>query len=324
MAATEHLLLFAAALSTCVVSGSNEGATLAATSSRSGALAPLESIALLSIFAGVTPLLVGTKVATTIAHGLVSFEAHGGQLAFLLAAGVALGVVAVLAHRGLPTSLTMALTGAIVGVGVGDRLPTRLATALGVLVAGIAAPFVSLAIAYLLAPLARLVLGTGLRAERRGRPLGVLSFLAESVAYGANGAEKLVAILAVADGTRGGAVRATPLNAVLIAVCFALGALSSIRVMAPRLGPGLARAGPDNTLAAVVGATVSVFGGAVVGIPLSSTQAVTAALLGGSARLVPWSVRWQAVREIAMAWVLTLPLALGAGALGGLALHLAT
>lgn len=323
MAAAEHVLLYVAALSTCVVSGANDGATLAATSSRSGALSPLAAVALLSLTAAAAPLVVGTKVATTIAHGLVSFESDGGQLAFLAAVAVTLGVVAVLALRGRPTSLTMALTGAIVGVGVGDGLPTRLTTALGVLVAGIVAPFLSLAVAYALAPFARRVLGAGPRTERRGRRLGVLAFAAQSIAYGANDAEKLVAILAVAGGARAGAVRASAGGELAVALCFGLGALVSIRTLAPRLRTGLGRARQDGTLAAVAGATTSVLGGALVGLPLSSTQAVTAALLGGSARLVPWSVRWQAVREIALAWVLTLPLALGVGALVGIVLRLA-
>ncbi len=313
----EHVALFFAALAMCAVSGANDGATLAATSSRSGAFSPLAGIAALSLAAGAAPLIVGTKVAATLAHGLVSFESGGGRLAFLAAVAIALLVVAALAQRGLPTSLTMALSGAIVGVGLGDNLPTRLSTALGVLGAGMLAPLVALFLAFGLAPALRRALGSRDTAVVRGRRLGVVAFLAQSLAYGANDAEKLVAILAVANGAGTARVHATLGGQAVIALCFALGALTSIRAIAPRLTTGMARAGQDGTLSASIGATAAVLGGAVVGMPLSSTQAVTAALLGGSARLSPWSVRWQPVRQIALAWVATLPLALGLGALVG-------
>ncbi|MDA8296692.1 MAG: inorganic phosphate transporter [Actinomycetota bacterium] len=319
----EHVALFCAALAMCAVSGANDGATLAATSSRSGAFSPLAGIGALSLAAGAAPLLVGTKVAATLAHGLVSFESGGGRLAFLSAVAIALCVVAALARRGLPTSLTMALSGAIVGVGLGDDLPTRWSTALGVLGAGIGAPFLALLVAFALAPVLRRALGDREHAAVRGRRLGVIAFLAQSLAYGANDAEKLVAILAVATGAGTVQVHATLAGQGLIALCFGLGALTSIRAIAPRLTTGMARPSQDGTLSALIGATAAVLGGAVIGMPLSSTQAVTAALLGGSARLTPWGVRWQPVRQIFVAWVATLPLALGLGALLGAAVRLA-
>jgi PiT family inorganic phosphate transporter len=56
-------------------------------------------------------------------------------------------------------------------------------------------------------------------------------------------------------------------------------------------------------------------------MPLSSTQATTAGLFGGVARLTPSQVRWSQVRSIGAAWVLTLPSSVALGALFGLLLR---
>ncbi|MDA8034752.1 MAG: inorganic phosphate transporter [Actinomycetota bacterium] len=310
MAATERIWLTALALAFAFVSGANDGVTLAATSARSRAMAPLVALGVLAVAVGAVPLVLGTGVAGTVAHGLVSFERSDGQLAFLCAGLCALVVVLTLSRRGLPTSLTMALTGAIVGAGLGAGLPTRWSTVAAVLLSGVVAPIVSGLLAYLLAPGTRTLLGARRRC-RGARALQLVAYLGQCIAYGVNDGEKLVALLAVASAAPGGAVRASAGGQALLAGAFAAGGLLFLRRTATRVAGQMVRASEEGTLAAVVAATVAVVGGAAAGMPLSSTQATTAALLGGSARLVPWGVRWQQVRSIGLAWALTLPLATG-------------
>lgn len=300
------------------MSGANDGVTLAATSARSRAMPPLVALGVLAVAVGAVPLVLGTGVAGTVAHGLVSFEHSDGQLVFLCAGLCALVVVLALSRRGLPTSLTMALTGAIVGAGLGAGLPTRWSTVAAVLISGVTAPLVSVLLAYLLAPGTRALLGTRPR-RRRARVLQIVAYLGQCIAYGVNDGEKLVALLAVASTAPGGSVGASTGGQALLALAFAVGGLLYLRRTATRVAGQMARVGEEGTLAAVVAATIAVVGGAGAGMPLSSTQATTAALLGGSARLVPWGVRWQQVRSIGLAWAITLPsataLAFGAGLL---------
>lgn len=320
---THHAGLVLLALAFSFASGANDGVTLAATSARSRAMPPLAAIGLLAVAVGSVPLLLGTGVASTVAHGLVSFEHSDGQAVFVDAVASSLAVVLALSRRGLPTSLTMALTGAIVGAGIGAGLPTRWATIGAVLASGVAAPVLSLALAFVLARPVRLLLGAGSRRRRRARLAQRAAFLVQCVAYGANDAEKLPALLAIAAGPMaGGAVQASAGGQALLAVAFAAGALVFVRKTSARVAGQMARVGDDGTLSAVVAATATVLGGSGVRMPLSSTQATTSALLGSSARLEPWSVRWQEVRSIGVAWVTTLPSAFGLACLAGLLVRL--
>ncbi len=313
--------LLVAALAFAIVSGANDGATLAATSSRSRAFSPLVSIAILTTAVASVPLLFGAGVATTLAHGLVSFQVSGGQVAFLAAVASALGVVFFLAWRGRPTSLTLALTGGIVGVGLGAHLATRWATVIDVLGAGLAGPLLSAAVAFVLAPRIRRLLATGAVRERRARLFERVGFVIQSLAYGANDAAKLAALLAVASAANVNPVHAQVIGQLVLGVCFALGALLAIRRIAALVGEQITRARHDATVSAIFGASISVLGGAIGGMPLSSTQATASALVGSSARLGPWRVRWNEVRVLATAWTLTLPMSVGLGAALGLILQ---
>jgi len=301
------------------VSGGNDGVTLASTSARSRALPPLAAIALLTIAVGATPLVLGAGVAGTVAHGLVSFERTDGRLVFVDAVLSSLAIVLSLSRRGLPTSLTMALTGSLVGAGFGAGLPTRWATIGAVVVSGVLAPVVSLALALALARPLRALLGGGSERRRRARLAQLSAFAGQCVAYGANDAQKLPALLALASGPAAVAsLHAQVTGQLLLAVAFAAGALAHLRRVSARVAGQMARAGDAGTLSALVAATAAVLGGSALRMPLSSTQATTAGLLGGSARLEPWRVRWDEVRSIALAWATTLPSAFGLALLGGL------
>lgn len=315
---TAHVGLIALALAFAFASGANDGVTLAATSARSRALPPLAAIGLLVVAVGGVPLLIGTGVASTVAHGLVSFERSDGKAVFADAVVSSLVVVLALSRRGLPTSLTMGLTGAIVGAGLGAGLPTRWSTIGAVFASGVAAPVVSFALAFALARPVRLLLGVGERRRRRARLAQIAAFLAQSLAYGANDAEKLPALFALAGGSVAGSVRASGFGQLLLALAFGVGALVYLRRISARVAVQMARVDDDGTLSAIVAATASVLAGSGVRMPLSSTQATTAALLGGSARLEPWGVRWQEVRAISLAWATTLPFTFALAFLAGL------
>ena len=300
------------------VSGANDGATLAAMGTRTGALSILSAVLLLVAAVAVVPAAVGTSVATTLAHGLVAFEARGGRLAFLLAVVSALAVVLVLTRRGLPTSVTLALNGAIVGVGVGAGLALSWVTVAVVVAAGLLGPFLVFGAGFVLAPAVRLALGNPSAGQGRSRLLQRLGFLLQSVAYGANDAEKMVAFMAVATGASLDPVRTSALDQVALATCFGAGALFAMRRLSMRLTEQMVRVRNENSLSALVASSVVVLAGSALGLPLSSTQSSTAGLLGGTERVAPQRVRPQQVVALLMAWAATLPSAALLAALGGL------
>lgn len=309
-------LLVAAALATALVSGSNDGATLVALNTRTTTISPINAIVILSVLVGLGPFLVGTAVATTVAHGLVAFEQHGGSVAFLVAVLCALVVVFALSHRGLPTSVTLALTGTIVGAGIGFGLPVHWGVVAAVLLAGVVAPLAAAAAGFAAASAEQHFQPPALPRRAR-RAVEWAGFVIEAFAYGSNDAEKLVAIMAVAIGSGTAGIRVSPLGQAGLALCFAPGILLSVRQVAARVSERMVQVRSDTVIGVTFCASGVVLVSSALGYPISSTQAATAALLGVGARVAPRRVQWGQAGAIGMAWVVTLPISIALAATVG-------
>jgi len=310
----EGALLVVAAIAFAVVSGANDGGTLIAMGLKISSVKPLTAIGLLSVAVMAGPILIGTRVATTLADRLVAFEGDAGDSALLVAVAVALLVVAVLSYKGLPTSLTLALMGGIAGSGVGFRLPVAWDTVGFVLAMGAAAPFVGAVGGFAFSRfLLRYIPGRGTAATRIGLAHR-LAFGLQCLAYSVNDGQKMLALFAVTAGTASGAVSARPEQVVVIGVLFALGILISLRRFAGLLGGGIMLLRPANAITAEFSSAAVLFGTAALGAPVSMTQSVTAALIGSGLSEGYGRIRWQAAFRIVLAWVFTLPAAAGLAA----------
>ena len=305
----EGAFLLASASAFALVSGANDGSTLVAMGTRTRAIPPAVGIAVMLVLVAVGPLLVGTAVATTLAHRLVAFGGAEGRVALLAAVVTALIVVFVLTRRGTPTSLTLALTGGIVGAGIGARLPVQWPVVGKVLVIGLAAPLLSVVAGWLVyralrGPLGRLV------AQRFIHVSQYLGFALQCLAYSANDAQKMVAIVAIGTSAQLNPVAATVEGQLAIALLFGAGILLTLRVMAGRVGEGVMYIRTPHFIATSIGSSVVVLATSVLGVPVSSTQAATGAAVGSGVAASPFSIRWNEVSKIGLAWVITLPVSI--------------
>ena len=81
------------------------------------------------------------------------------------------------------------------------------------------------------------------------------------------------------------------------------------------LGMRLAHLKPYHGFAAETAASVTVLANTLVGVPLSTTHAITGAIVGvGAARGIR-AVKWGVGKKILYAWVVTFPLCIGGGML---------
>jgi inorganic phosphate transporter, PiT family len=305
--------LLASAAGFAVVSGANDGATLAVMGTRTRRITPALGIVCLMVFVALGPLLVGTAVATTLAHRLVSFQGADGRLALLAAVVASLAVVFALNRRGTPTSLTLALTGGIVGAGLGAGLPVQWPVIIGVLVIGIAAPLLSAPAGWLVyrilgGPVGKFIARHWINGAQYA------CYLLLSLAYSANDAQKMVAIVAIGTSAQLSPVAATVPSQVLIAGLFGAGVLLTVRRMASRVGEGVMYIRTPHYIAMSVGASCVVLATAALGVPVSTTQAATGAAVGSGVATSPYGVRWREVSRIGVAWIVTLPLSVGLGA----------
>ncbi|MFI6819305.1 anion permease [Nonomuraea sp. NPDC050328] len=320
-------LAFAAtAVMFVLVTGANDGAALIGLCLRFPKVPGWLTVTLLAGALMAVPYVLGVAVAATFTERLAGLGAHGGAAAFLAGVVIAVGVVAMLAGRGLPTSLTLAVVGGITGAGFGAGLPVSVSGLVTVLAIGAGAPLAGVLLGYLLGALSRRVPSHG-RMPRIVLTAHLLAYGAQCVAYAVNDGQKMLAVVSVAvevgrHGVGGiGPVQVGPAWMALLVLVFLAGALTSLPRVGARLGRGLVLARPLHVVSAEAAAAGAVLGSSVLGAPVSMTQSVTAGVVGAAASEGSRRVRWHGVVTIGTAWAVTLPSSMALGCLAGLAVR---
>jgi PiT family inorganic phosphate transporter len=318
-------VLFGAAALYNVVAGFNSGGNLMGSFVAARAFTLGGAGLVLLAGAALGPWVVGTAVAHSIVFAVVALPGLGAR-AYLAAVLAALAVLAICWWRALPTNATLALVGALAGTGLAAAGPG------GVVWSQVWKVFASmlaaLAIGAATGVLAWALLRAVLRHADEGatgalRGLQAVTGLLQGFAYGSNDAEKamgLFALLAAWGSASGRAALAAgslpvPAWAVWTALAtfgagMALGGARIARTVGGRFFPVRAR----DALAAQLAAGLTVIAAAAAGGPVSSTQTATAALRPAGAARRASLPRWSLVTRMAMAWAVTLPLALALGA----------
>lgn len=280
-----------------VVSGMNDGGSLLATGLKLPTVRPAAGLLILVVMVAVVPLATN-KVALTFVTRLATFSGPGGRSAMTIAVICALAVVTVLSSRGRPTSLTLAVVGGVTGAGIGWGLPVSYGWVALVLAIGLLAPFVGGLASW--AAIRTLLLVTDWPGLSRWHWAG---FLLQCLAYAANDAQKMLAVFMIALGFTGAPIGVTS----LVAVLFGLGALYGL----PKAGRTLSReiivSRPLHGVAAEFGSGFAVIASALIGMPVSMTQAIAGGLIGAGVSQGGGRVRWYAAAKIVIAWLLTLP-----------------
>ncbi len=297
-----------------------------------GAMTPRQAITVAAVFNLLGPIVAGTAVADTV--GSLIDVGTDDVLGILLAALVAAVAWNLLTWRfGLPSSSSHALVGGLVGAAmvVGGAAAVnwvgrdgwRPVGIMGVLAALAVSPLLGAAAGWAAEASARRSLR---RAHRRvTRPIlrgEWVTSAALAFSHGTNDAQKTMGVITLAL-VAGGALPSFDVPLWVKVVCAAamtLGtALGGWRIVRT-VGRGIYRIRPLEGLASQGSSALVIGGAAALGAPVSTTHVVASSVVGvGSARR-RHHVRWRVVREILLAWVVTLPacaaLAAGAALLG--------
>jgi PiT family inorganic phosphate transporter len=308
------------AIAFAVTNGFHDAANSIAALVVTRAATPLQAIVLASAFNLLGPLLLGAAVANTIG-GIVTVTPSAADQ--VIGAGLAAAVIWNLAtwSRGLPSSSAQALVGGLVGA----------ALAQGGLDAvnwggfehgrpvGVFGTLISLAISPPLGALAALLVIRSLRriARRatrrwagpvRGGQWATAAAL--SFSHGANDAQKAVGVIAallLASGrisTLSAPTWVTLACAAALTVGTALGGWRIIRTV----GRGIYRIQRIDGLASTGASAAVIFGASLVGAPTSTSQVVASSVVGVGGGRRRWRhVHWQVVRQMSVAWLITLP-----------------
>jgi len=145
----------------------------------------------------------------------------------------------------------------------------------------------------------------------------LVTALALALRHGANDAQKTMGIITLALVT-GGYLSSFTVPTWVIVACAAMIALGTSVggwKLIKTLGGKFYRIRPVDGFTSQLTSAVVILGNSLVGGPVSTTQVVSSAVMGVGAGQRMSKVRWGVAKEIAVAWLLTIPATglLGAG-----------
>lgn len=297
------------------LNGFHDSANIVTTVITSRALRPRAALLLaaLAVFAG--PFLFGVAVAETVGADLLNPEAL--DLAVVLSglsAAVAWNLVTW--YMGVPSSSSHALIGGLLGAavlsaGVGIVQTPGLVK---VLLALFLSPPLGLAAGFLLLRLALFLLrGASPHVNRLLRRGQVLTLIGLGLSHGTNDGQKTMAVLTLGLVTAGRIDRfQVPLWVITVSgLAMALGTSLGGWRLIRTLGGRLFRIRPAHGFVSQIGGAGVILGAAFLGGPVSTTQVMSSAIMGAGAGQRIGQVRWHVLREMLIAWSLTIPLTAG-------------
>ena len=308
------------ALAFAVTNGFHDAANSIAALVATRAATPLQAIVLASGFNLLGPLLLGAAVANTIG-GIVSVKPAAADQ--VIGAALAAAVIWNLAtwSRGLPSSSAQALVGGLVGAALveGGVDAVNWGGFHGGHPVGVIGTVVSLVISPPLGALAallmiRVVRRLARRATRRwGAPARSAQWAtaaALAFSHGANDAQKAIGVIAallLAGGRISSLAAPTWVTFVCAAALTAGTALGGWRIIRT-VGRGIYRFQLIEGVASTGASAAVIFGASLAGAPTSTSQVVTSSIVGVGGGRWRWRhVHWEVVRELGLAWLITLP-----------------
>lgn len=295
--------------------GFHDTANAVAPSIATRALSPRAAVILASAFNFIGAFL-SLKVAATVASGIVSQT----DIILPVVFGGLVGAIAwniTTWYFGIPSSSSHALIGGVAGAMLahaGTSAVLWKGIVGKVLVPSLFAPIFALVIAAIATTLSRrLTLKSDDETKSWGMRAGQIgSSTLLSLAHGTNDAQKTMGIITLALVANGTILQDAATPTWVIVVCGAaialgtfLGGWRIIRTM----GQGFTTISPTQGFAAQITSSAVILSSSHFGIPLSTTYVATGSIVGSGVGTKKRQVRWSLAGRVALAWLITLPIA---------------
>lgn len=279
--------------------GANDTANCVGTSVGSGLLSYRGAVYLMALFVIIGALLQGQNVATTIGKGVVRAELP--QLAVLvtmLSAGLFVTLATTLK---LPVSTSQSIVGAVAGIGLAVGAPVDSGKLLRIVQVWVLNPFLTALLAYMIYRLVAIPL-------RRVRRVGLWDRLMALMVLAS------AAYMAFSLGSNDVGNSVGPLVnlgydmrllVLMGGVALAVGALTYGHRVTETIGGSIVLLDPLSAFSAQAAAAVGVHLFSILGIPVSTSQAVVGAVVGVGIVKGIRAVSRRRVLEIVVGWVAT-------------------
>lgn len=312
------IVMIALAIFFDFLNGLHDSSNIVATMISSRAFSPRMALGVTAIAEFSGPFIFGVAVAETIGHEVVAAETI--TINVLLVALLSAIIWNLLTwFFGIPSSSSHALIGGMMGavsISAGWQA-IELAGIQKIFIALFTSPIIGLVLGYLFTKIIFfLARGASPKINQFFKKSQIVTGVALALSHGANDAQKTMGIITLALLTTG--IIPTfkvPLWVILTcAGAISLGtSLGGWRII-KTLGSKFYKIRPVHGFSSQLTSAFVILGASLVGGPVSTTQVVSSAIMGvGSADRVKM-VRWKVAKEIAVAWVVTIPTTAGIAA----------
>ena len=293
------------------LNGVNDSSNIVATMISSRAMAPRKALFMTAAAEFLAPFIFGVAVANTIGSDIVSSSDLNINtiLAALLSAIVWNWLTWFL---GIPSSASHALIGGLIGAVVASAGwgNIKLPGLYKVLIALFTSPLIGLIVGFILTRLVYfLARSASPRINSFFKRAQVLTALALAFSYGANDAQKTMGILTLGLVVSGSLaefkvpVWVIALSAGAIALGTSIGGWRLIRT----LGARFYKIKPVHGFCAQASSAAVILSLSFFGLPTSTTQVVSTSIMGVGAAERLSKVRWGVAGDIAITWIVTIP-----------------
>lgn len=290
-------------------------------------LSPRKAVIFAAFFNFAAAFVMGVAVASTMSH-IISLNMVDTVMIPLIILGALLAAISwnlITWKIALPTSSSHALIGGLVGAGISAAgiAVVHWETVILAIVFMVVSAVIGLVMGYLfMVLLLRTVRGAPkAKADYHFKKLQLVSAALFSFSHGSNDAQKTVGIilpLLFSIGYFGATADAgnLPVPVWVILACYgaiALGTLSGGMKIVKTMGYKIMKVRPVHGFAAETASATTIIGASLAGIPVSTTQVISSAIMGVGSTSGVHNVGWGVGKRILWAWVLTIPLSAVAG-----------
>ncbi len=293
------------------LNGVHDSSNVVATMISSWAFSPQVALGITALANFLAPFIFGLAVAETIGMDVVAPTSI--NITVIVAALVSAILWDILTwYLGFPSSSSHALVGGIIGAVVIDAgwSAIELPGLIKILVALFTSPFLGFILGFILLKLIMILSWNATPTiNELFKHSQIVTGVALALSHGANDAEKTMGIITLGLVTSGYLkVFVVPFWVIIIcagAIAFgtAIGGWRLIRT----LGGKMFKIRPIDGFTSQIASAVIIIGASLIGGPVSTTQVVSATIMGVGTAERANKVRWGVAEEIAMAWLLTIP-----------------
>lgn len=313
--------LIALALAFDFLNGLHDAANSIATVVSTKLLSPVAAVIFAAVGNFAAYWIVGLHVAETVGKGIIDKDVVTPAVVFGALVGAMFWNI-VTWIKGIPSSSSHALIGGLLGAGIAHsgfgavEMSGTSKTIIAIFLSPLIGFFIAMALMLLTSVLFQR--STPRKANSTFKVLHLCSSAAYSVSHGGNDAQKTMGIITVllySTGYLGGEFHVPHWVVLSCYLAIALGTMSGGWRIIKTMGTGLTKLNHHSGFCASTAGSIVVFGASALGIPVSTTHAITGSVVGTGAARRPSAVRWTVASRVVMAWFITIPASAAVGAI---------